>query len=360
MFCVLKGPVHDAASMADQVLDVGVVGASGYTGDELLRVILKHPGMRLQVITSRQSAGQTLGKVLGGMWRGLDLKFEDLAPTDLITRAEVFFLALPHGVAAEFALPLLEAGKTVFDLSADFRLKDATAYREFYGADHPAPEWLSRAVYGNPELHRSELREASLVACPGCYPTSALCATAPALQKDLVDGDRINLVAMSGVSGAGRKASIELLFCECNEDMRPYGIPRHRHIPEIEQEMSRLAGRNIRVTFVPNLVPVTRGMLTIATFPLKNGDISQKDVQMIYEAFFESSPFVQVLENDQLPATSRVSRSNVCEVAVRKDERTNTLIAIAAQDNLGKGAAWQAVQAFNVRFGYPETMGLEG
>jgi N-acetyl-gamma-glutamyl-phosphate reductase len=336
---------------------VAVVGAAGYTGEELLRVLTRHPGIDLAAVTSRQYAGKSIGQLLGPQALTADLILEDLDPAAVGGKADVFFLALPHGVAAGYAVPLLKADKVVIDLSADFRLKNAAKYREYYKEEHPAPELLRESVYGLPELYREHLKNAQLIACPGCYPTGAILALAPALRHKLIRPETIIVNSLSGVSGAGKKADVLYSFSERAENMMPYSVPKHRHIPEIEQEFSNLGGEAVAISFTPHLVPLVRGMLTTVIAEMLH-QRKQEDVQGIYEDFYKREPFVPVLPPDQLPETRRVLRTNACEVAVRADARTGRLLMFSAQDNLGKGAATQAVQAFNVRFGYPEATGL--
>jgi N-acetyl-gamma-glutamyl-phosphate reductase len=336
---------------------VAVIGASGYTGEELLRVLLQHPYVSLKAITSRQMAGQSLGKVLGSSAKASSLVFENLSPEQVAEKAEVFFLALPHGVASEFAVPLLKTGKAVFDLSADFRLKDASLYQKYYKDAHPAPDLLAKSVYGLPELYRESLKQAQLIACPGCYPTSTILGLAPALKSGLIKTETIIVNSLSGVSGAGKKADTLYSFCERDENLMPYSVPSHRHIPEIEQELSLLAGQKVMISFTPHLVPLIRGMLTTTVASMAK-PVTNDEVQKIYEDYYRHESFVTVLGQDQLPETKRVMRTNFIEVAVRCDARTGRIFFFSAQDNLGKGAATQAVQAFNVRYGLEESTGL--
>jgi N-acetyl-gamma-glutamyl-phosphate reductase len=345
-------------------LRVAVVGASGYSGEELVRIVARHPKLSLTALTSRAFAGQRAEAVVSGLSNpgAVDkgygsLAFEDLGPEEIGSRADVFFLALPHGVASEFALPLRKAGKIVFDLSADFRVRDLSVYREFYGHEHPAPALLQEAVYGLPELHRDAIRRADLVACPGCYPTSILLALAPALRHDLIDPASIVIHSMSGVSGAGKKAEVSLLFVELNETMKAYGAPKHRHLGEIEQELGLLAKQPVRVTFVPHLVPLSRGMHSTITAHLAR-PLAESVITELYAAFFVDEPFVQVNTDGSFPEVRHVVRTNQARLSVRVDERTGRLLLFSAIDNLTKGAAGQAVQAMNARFGYPETTGL--
>jgi N-acetyl-gamma-glutamyl-phosphate reductase len=340
---------------------VAVVGASGYTGEELVRLLLRHPRADLIVATSRQFAGKSLGEVFPRTAHhstAKTLKFTDPAPEKIAAEAELVFLALPHGVAVEFAAPLLGAGARVIDLSADFRIRNVATYREFYGHEHGAPNLLADAVYGLPEIYGDRIRSARLVACPGCYPTSILLPTIPLLRKKLIKPASIIANSLSGVSGAGRKADLDYLFVECNESVRPYGVPKHRHLAEIEQELSVAAGDTVTMQFTPHLVPVNRGILTTLYFAPT--DIGQ-DAKRIDGAFRESyanAPFVRLLDDKTLPDTKNVAGSNFIEIAWRHDPRTGRLIVMSAEDNLVKGASGQAVQCFNLMGGFEETAGL--
>lgn len=324
----------------------------------MVRILLRHPGIELTAVTSRQQAGQRLDTVYGLGPGVTELTFADTAATELAPLADVFFLALPHGLAPEFALPLREAGRQVFDLSADFRLKNPALYQEFYGVAHPAPDLLAESVYGLPELNRTALATADLVACPGCYPTSIQLALAPALSLEWIDPQAIVINSLSGVSGAGRKADLALLFCECAESAKAYSFPLHRHHPEIEQELSRLAGQSLTVAFTPHLIPIVRGMLSTISAPWVGPDLSDAELAERAAEFYDGCPFIQVLPPPLAPEIRKVARTNRCDLAFRRDRRTGRLLALSAIDNLGKGAAGQAVQAFNLRAGYPETFGL--
>jgi len=337
---------------------IAVVGASGYTGEELVRICVRHPGMHVAAVTSRQLKGKSLQETLAVGGAAGAIRFEDLSTAEVAKKAEVVFLALPHGISAEIGAELRAAGKRVFDLSADFRLKDAKLYEKTYGAAHPVPSRLGEAVYGLPEIHREKIRKADLVACPGCYPTTAILGLAPALRSGRVAGEGIVISSMSGVSGAGKKLEAGYLFAECNENLRAYSVPNHRHRPEIEQELSAVAGAAVKVAFVPHLAPLSRGMLTSLSFPLKKGT-SQTDLQKEYETFYQGSPAVRVLGGEALPETKRVMGRHGAELAVRVDDWTGRALVIVAIDNLGKGAAGQAVQCFNLRHGFPEGEGLD-
>ncbi|MEQ2008629.1 MAG: N-acetyl-gamma-glutamyl-phosphate reductase [Limisphaerales bacterium] len=347
---------------------VAIVGASGYSGEELVRLLLNHPHAELVAVTSRQQAGQTVAQVFpkfANHPRGRALRFVEPNAEVLAKQADVVFLALPHGVAAEFAVPLLNGGARVIDLSADFRLKSAATYKEFYAHDHPAPELLAKSVYGLPEVHRDAIKGATLVASPGCYPTSILLPTLPLLRAGLIKPQGIIADSMSGVSGAGRKAELDYLFVECNESVRPYGVPKHRHLSEIEEQLALAAGGPVTIQFTPHLIPVNRGILTtLYLAPAKHfatadeADALGAQIAACYQAAYANEPFVRVLEGKALPDTKNVVGTNVLELAWRLDARTGRLLVMSAEDNIVKGASGQAVQSFNVMCGYAETAGL--
>lgn len=345
-----------------------IVGASGYSGEELVRLLLTHPGVELAAITSRQYAGQTLAQVFPKFAhhaRAKTLKFTEPNPETLAREAQYHFLALPHGVAAEIAIPLLKAGARVVDLSADFRLRSAEVYKDFYGHVHPAPELLAQAVYGLPELYRDSIRKAHLVASAGCYPTSILVPLVPLLRAGIIQTGGIIADSLSGVSGAGRKAELDYLFCECNESVRPYGLLKHRHLSEIEQELSIAAGKTLTMQFTPHLIPVNRGILTTLYVnpvePVANEEQAQRLAERVgacYQAQYGHEPFVRILSGKALPDIKNVNGTNCVEFAWRVDPRTGRLIVMSAEDNLVKGASGQAVQNFNLMAGFPETTGL--
>ena len=338
-----------------------IIGASGYSGEELVRLLLNHPHVELVAVTSRQYAGQTLAQVFpkfASHPRSKTLHFTEPNAGLLAKQADVVFLALPHGVAAEFAVPLLNAGCIVIDLSADFRLRSAAVYKEFYGQDHPAPELLGKSVYGLPEIYRDEIKKSLLIASPGCYPTSILLPLIPLLAAKLIKPDGIIADSLSGVSGAGRKAEVDYLFCECNESVRPYGLPKHRHLSEIEEQLSFAAETKVTIQFTPHLIPVNRGILTTLYLAPAEKSVDAKKISACYRKAYGNEPFVRLLDGKNLPDTKNVTGTNVIEIAWRLDPRTGRLIVMSAEDNLVKGASGQAVQSMNLVCGFPETAGL--
>lgn len=337
-----------------------IVGASGYSGEELVKLLLRHPHVELAAVTSRQYAGQTLAQIFpkyANEPRAKTLRFSEPKAELLAKAADIVFLALPHGVAAEFAAPLLDLGCQVIDLSADFRLKSPAVYKEFYGHDHPAPDLLQKSVYGLPEIYRDRIKTASLIASPGCYPTSILLPVMPLLKAGLIKSDGIIADSLSGVSGAGRKVEADYLFAECNESVRPYGIPKHRHLSEIEEQLSETAGKPVVIQFSPHLIPVNRGILT-TLYLAPNKQLTGEEVANCYRAAYGEEPFVRLLEGKALPDTKNVTGTNVIEIAWRVDSRTGRLIVMSALDNITKGASGQAVQSMNILRGFAETAGL--
>ena len=342
-----------------KAVKIAVIGASGYTGLELLRLLLTHPHAKLVCVTSRQNAGRSIGELFP-RFNGApasDLQFIDPEPEAIAASgAEIAFLALPHGVAAGYASSLLDKGLRIIDLSADFRLDDPEVYKEFYDGEHPAPELLKEAIYGLPEVHRADVPAARLIAAPGCYPTSISLPLIPLLREKLIATDSIVTCSMSGVSGAGRKADLSLIFCETNESARAYGVPKHRHLSEIEQELSKAAGEKIILSFTPHLIPVHNGICTTTSAKLTG---SPEEVQAALEKFYAEEYFVRLLGKGGCPDTKNVTGTNFIDIGWNYDERTGRVLLLSAEDNLGKGAASQAIQNLNIVCGFSETDGLQ-
>jgi len=337
-------------------MKVAVVGASGYTGLELLRILLRHPEFEIAAVTSEQRAGREVAEVFPALRGRLDLRFEAALPASLAGRVELAFTALPHAASARAVAALRGAGCRVVDLSADFRIHSLATYQQWYG-EHPAPKLLAEAVYGLPELHRDALRGAQLVAAPGCYPTSVLLPLAPLLRAGLVETSGLHIDAKSGVSGAGRTLADGYLFAELDGNCHAYkpGFA-HRHAPEIEQEASLVAGSEVRITFVPHLLPTVRGIATSIYLRPRGGD-AVRARRALHDAY-DGEPFVRVLPEGEVPTLSAVRGTNFCDVALFADARNDTWILLSTLDNLCKGASGQAVQCANLMCGFAETTGL--
>ena len=336
---------------------VAVFGASGYAGEELLRILLRHPNAEVVAITSRKNAGEPVSTVFP-RFTGAPLTFVEPKVDEIAAKCDAAILALPHGLATEYAIPLLKAGVKVFDISADFRLKSAAKYKEYYKVDHPAPELLAKAVYGLPERYRDQLRTADLVACAGCYPTSSILPTAPLLAAKLVKPTGIAVVSCSGVTGAGRKVDLPYIFPECNESLKAYGVVGHRHLPEIEQEMAFAAGvPEMAINFIPHLAPMNRCINSTILMDAADGCTLEK-IGEVYEQAYGKEQFVRILPAKRCADTKYVSMTNTCEIGSNLDPHTNKVIVTSVIDNLTKGASGQAVQCMNIRFGLDEAAGL--
>ncbi len=344
--------------MRQQPLRIIVVGGTGYTGAELLRLALQHPQLEVAGVVGNKTAGGDIAAILPSFRGVLEGQVEAFDPDRVAEGADAVFCALPHAASAAVVASLRERGQTVFDLSADFRFADLTTYEKWYGP-HPAPGLLPEATYGLVELHRESLRAADLIAVPGCYPTSAILALAPLLEAGLIDADGIVVDAKSGVSGAGRSVGPATHFSEVAEGLRAYKVGAHRHAPEIDKELSAVAGSSVRVTFVPHLVPMTRGIhATCYARPSASKAVPAAQCIEAAKALYASSPSVVVLDEGQHPDTLWVRGSNRVYLAYAQDPSSGTVVAMSVIDNLVKGAAGQAIQCLNVRFGFDEGTGL--
>jgi N-acetyl-gamma-glutamyl-phosphate reductase len=338
------------------MIRVGIVGASGYTGVELARILCNHPEVELTVATSRQYAGKPLASVFPSLKGRVDIVCEDVQLDALVDRADLFFTAVPHQTAMAIVPQLLAAGKKVVDLSADYRIHDPQVYEQWYQA-HTSQELLAEAAYGLPEIHRDKITGARLVANPGCYPTSVILGLAPLLKARLIDPETIIIDSKSGTSGAGRAAQTGSLFCEVADGFKAYKVGEHRHTPEIEQELGELCDKQVTVSFTPHLVPMSRGILS-TIYAKTNKALPGDALQELYGSFYKDERFVRVLDDGQFPATQYIRGSNFCDIGYKYDQRTGRVIIVSAIDNVVKGAAGQAVQNMNLISGLPEDMGL--
>lgn len=337
------------------MIGIGIVGATGYTGVELLRLLLAHPQAEIKAVTSRGDAGTPVTRMFPSLRGALDLDF--VAPDlEALSGCDVVFFATPHGVAHALAGPLLDRGVRVIDLSADFRIRDPELWARWYGQAHGAPQWLDEAVYGLPELNRERIRAARLLAVPGCYPTAVTLGVLPLLLARAIDPSDIIADAKSGVSGAGRKAQIGGLFAEVTENFRAYASNGHRHFPEIRQTLDSVAGEPVGLVFQPHLVPMIRGIhATLYVRPLD----ANADFQTLFEEFYRQEPFVDVLPSGAHPDTASVRGTNLCRIAVARPVDSRRLMVMSVIDNLVKGASGQAVQGMNLMFGFTESLGLD-
>lgn len=339
------------------MIKVGIVGGTGYTGVELLRILVNHPDVELKVITSRSEEGVRVDDMYPNLRGFTDLKFT-VPDSEALAECDVVFFATPHGVAHALAEGVLDSGARVIDLSADFRIKDVPTWEKWYGQPHGAPALLPQAVYGLPEVYRAEIKQARLIAVPGCYPTSVQLGLIPLLEKGLLQDQLLIADCKSGVSGAGRGAKVGSLLCETSESMMAYGTAGHRHLPEIRQELSHAAGgKDVKITFSPHLTPMIRGIHSTLYAQLPGQKI--EELQAIFEARYADEPFVDVMPAGSQPATRGVKGSNFCRLALHYHEDTGQIIVLSVIDNLVKGASGQAVQNMNIMFGLEETAGLK-
>ncbi|MDL2314065.1 N-acetyl-gamma-glutamyl-phosphate reductase, partial [Desulfovibrio sp. OttesenSCG-928-C14] len=351
--------MRDTQTEKQEKIRAGLVGVTGYTGMELARLLAAHPSISLECVTSRSDAGKKLLEIypfLQGFALG-EIVITQPDPEDLAARCDLVFLAVPHGAAMEMAGQLRRKGLKVVDLSADFRLRDPSVYQDWYALEHKEADCLAEAVYGLPELYEPQIKKASLIANPGCYPTSIILGLYPALKNKLISTEDIIADSKSGTTGAGRKAAVPSLFCEVHDSFRAYGLPKHRHTPEIEQELSAIAGANMLVSFNPHLLPINRGILsTIYTRPLTR--LSLDEIHAVYREAYAPHRFVRVLPQGQLPALRNVRGTMFCDIALVLDQRTNKLIVLSTIDNLCRGASGQALANANLMCGLPLDAGL--
>ncbi len=336
------------------MVKAGIVGGTGYTGVELLRLLAAHPQVALQVITSRSEAGMPVADMFPNLRGKVDLCFSEPS-VDELSHCDVVFFATPHGVAMKSAGELLDNGVKVIDLGADFRIKDIPEWEKWYGMQHTSHELVAEAVYGLPEVNREAIKQARLIACPGCYPTAVQLGFMPLLEQKLVDVKHLIADAKSGVSGAGRKANVGTLLCEASESMKAYAVPGHRHLPEIQQGLVQMANAQVGLTFVPHLTPMIRGIHATLYARLT----SDVDLQSLYEQRYESETFVDVMPAGSHPETRSVKGANQCRIAIHRPQDGNTVVILSVIDNLVKGAAGQAVQSMNILFALDENTGLE-
>jgi len=338
------------------MIKAAIFGASGYTGQELTRILSGHPDVKLVAVTSRRFAGQPVAEVFPSLSGLVFLKYQNATPADVCKICDVVFLALPHGVSMEIAPKFIAAGKKVIDLSADYRLRELKTYERWY-QKHSSAKFIKNAVYGIPELYRAKIKKTNFVANPGCYPTSIILGLAPVLKNKLLDVSTIIADSASGVSGAGREPLTGSLFCEVDGGFKAYKVGKHRHLPEIEQELNALAGKKFSISFTPHLLPVKRGILSTIYAKLKK-DIALPELHAIYSEFYGKEKFVRICPEGVYPNISSVCGSNYCDIGLAVDLRTKRLIIMAAIDNLIKGAAGQAVQNMNILCGFAEDTGL--
>ncbi|MGE5526714.1 MAG: N-acetyl-gamma-glutamyl-phosphate reductase [Rhodospirillaceae bacterium] len=340
--------------MSDGKIKVGIVGGTGYTGVELLRLLAQHPRAEIAIITSRKEAGMPVADMFPNLRGRIDLRFTE-PDTKALAACDVVFFATPNGVAMNEARALYDAGARLIDISADFRIKDVAIWEKWYKMRHACPDLVARAVYGLPEVYREEIRGARILANPGCYPTAVQLGFLPLVQSGAVDLGHLIADAKSGVSGAGRKAEVHTLLAEAGDNFKAYGVPGHRHLPEISQGLAAAAGEPVRLVFTPHLTPMIRGIHATLYVRLTR----DLDLQALFESRYAAEPFVDVLPAGSHPETRSVRGANVCRIAVHQPQGGDIAVVLSVIDNLVKGASGQAVQNMNLMFGLPETLGLE-
>lgn len=340
------------------MIKVGIIGATGYTGVELVRLLSRHPGVEIVGLTSQTYNEQSFDSVFASAVNFSDLILEPQDAEALAGRCDVIFTALPHGVSMDVVETIVNQGKKVIDLGADYRFDQVEVYEQWYRVKHKTPGLAVQAVYGLPELHRQKICGAGVVGNPGCYPTSIILGLAPLLGNDLIDRSSIIADSKSGVSGAGRGLNLAIHYSECNENFKAYNIGGHRHTPEIEQELSKLAGKELTISFTPHLVPMTRGILSTIYATLRDSRTTA-DLLDLYKDYYKNEYFIRIHPTGQFPQTKWVYGSNFCDIGLTVDARTGRVIVVSAIDNLVKGASGQAVQNMNIMFGLPEKTGLD-
>lgn len=336
------------------MINVGIVGGTGYTGVELLRLLALHPKVRIKAITSRNEAGMAVSELFTNLRGHIDLKFSDPANAKL-NKCDLVFFATPNGIAMQQAESLLKSGVKIIDLAADFRIKNVSEWEKWYGMQHACPGLVAEAVYGLPEINREQIKNARLIANPGCYPTAVQLGFLPLIEAKAIDTDHLIADVKSGVSGAGRKAEVHTLLAEAGDNFKAYGVPGHRHLPEIKQGLSNVAKHPVGLTFVPHLVPMIRGIHATLYARLTK----KVDLQTLYEQRYQNETFVDVLPAGKHPETRSVRGSNLCRIAVHQPQNGDTAVILSVTDNLVKGAAGQAIQNMNIMFNLPELLGIQ-
>lgn len=336
------------------MIKVGIVGGTGYTGVELLRLLANHPEVSLDVITSRSETGMAVSELFPNLRGHVDLKFSEPDP-EVLACCDVVFFATPHTVAMALVPELIKRDIRVIDLSADFRLKDVKVWEQWYNTEHTCPELFEQAVYGLPEINREQIKSAQLVAVPGCYPTATELGFLPLLEAGLIDPKHLIADAKTGVSGAGRKAAIPMLMAETGGSFKAYGVSGHRHLPEIREILSAHCGEDVDLTFIPHLAPMVRGIHATLYGRLNK----QADLQALFESRYQHEPFVDVMPAGSMPETRSVQGANVCRIAVHQPQGSDTVVVLSVIDNLVKGASGQAIQNMNIMFGFEETLGID-
>lgn len=339
------------------MVNISVIGATGYVGIEIVRLLHNHPGINITSVVSQSFVGQKISDIYPSLRNVFDMECQGLDIDKITDKADICITALPHGISKEVIPKLVEKEKRVIDHSGDFRYKSVEVYEKWYGIKHEMPQLLGISVYGLPEIYREKIKDAQIVGNPGCYPTCTILGIAPLLSNKLVETRNIIVDSASGVTGAGRNTELAYQFCECTDNFKAYKVATHRHTSEIEQEMSSLAGDEIMISFTPHLVPMKRGMLSTIYANLKT-EKSAAELISLYKEYYKNDYFVRILDEGKLPETKNVAGSNFIDISIVVDKRLNRVVVLSALDNLGKGAAGQAVQDLNIMCGYPEQTGL--